>query len=1157
MNAKTFGAEINSILQQIIIKKSDFNALLNRLLEIVDETDEELNQLIDSIKETTRNVSNAISKMEKMFASLEERTNEYVNSNTLLEELFIKLKQKFITIFQEYLKIYSNYEKQIRDYLITSLENMIANNQLNTYDYNVYNNQKIRQIKEINNDYYRYNQPFGQYEWYSIKYDDKWIREQINFPDSPVKMNWISLTKLEEVTDKVPLDGLGNGGSKIFDIVLYHPDRGMIYYRTNGFSENLTNYMFYQTMREYPKVDFVCCDLCNSQNFGINDMHLLPQLEKYIRRYTGTALDSTSNSNIANTIERIQMLPFLFVFKISNWIAMTNRTDSYIIQKVKSLAGRDMREPDTYLISRNRENPQTTNTDHLIEMFTSENLPTAAKTVRIDENYADFYTLLPRNDDIANSDIAGTTMLRNIYNSPDGKKNIVNNQIIKNSNIGIKKRLEDDYEKLANEKLIDNSNPDRFSYYDFNQNLVYESLQTSVRAPIIPMLSRIDNQKDQNITIPNYAITDGYQQINDKNLFIGTIKRHRTLKDRPKTNEKKKYPIETNLFDRWIPRVEYRMSKGLEYTESTSYYASITPRNTYRNHAGRLRSIMVTDLSKNLYKNTFIGFGNVSNVNSMHARIQDMSFFGFSFYKTDLYYLMTDFMLENTVEMALLPNSVILADGYKNNDKIAENAVSINNHYLANKYMQNTFYTYHEEYFPYDTWISAYDKDWYFSREYNKTDYVELDNSKVDYQMGFKRGIWRIKNIYGYKTEPWNNGESAQFPDEAILTDDQLNKEVVEFVKDYLKLNQDDAPIGTIKYLVNNNNEKRNLDNTNYRYAGSVLKISEYPEAYEIFKDTYNKESNESFDTRYYFALPTFEGKYLIGGNQSDAMEMIDQALPKNSYDIAFDSSSRSSNDAKSFTGILSQKQIDTTSKTKTLTSGIYGLGGAVLDTLEINHTSTDSETTGYDYRVDIIVKVQETVKPGIVYPEHGVPRNIEVLIDSFDAGRYISRDKQYTAVVGKLSIIKNLLVTQLGINNYNLFISNYEAQRKVNISVDDLIYSVRKSDNLFDIYIIPYDKYITNPNDQNLPDLEKEFSTTLMKMKIENNTFKSFDQSFDTAIFNIDTEINTLSKIAKNYCIPYHGTAFSLNVSDNKNSTDQNNFKTFLRSYYQYPLDY
>lgn len=489
MNAKSFGVEINNILEQILVKKASFETLIKRLDEITKERTTELDSLIDEINTTSKNIANTLTKMESLFDDTVIATDSFVKDLDFYNRVLPTLKNKFISIFQNYLELFINYESQIREYIENKIDEIINTQNIQKgYRKNVFNYNVIKDDPDFNNPINRkFINPINGYQWYFGKFYDEYLKKDID--------GSLMFFHINDEPKRKYKDFLGNNGNTIYDQILYHPDYGMLYYRSIGRGENMTNYHFPTTQVLNHNIDIVVDD-----DFKGEFAEVKNGLFSYNRRIQNW---EQRNPQYSKPIPLMVQLTHISTKTTKD---KPNMSESYFIHKVRNLNSKWRKMPDRYFIGQNKDiNAQASLT----------------KTHTKNDNSTDTFLNTYRRTDL---------------NKNNTKANVLGQQFYR-----VRPFFEETEEYMVEDftsgKITLSNNDAHFwpvtieSHYILNYRNKKISLLSSSVTDAVP-----------NITYWN--TNDGLDLLDRGIIFLGTTKRH-------KTNFFKK---ENGLFTRWYPQ---------------------------------------------------------------------------------------------------------------------------------------------------------------------------------------------------------------------------------------------------------------------------------------------------------------------------------------------------------------------------------------------------------------------------------------------------------------------------------------------------------------------------------------------------------------------------------------------------------------------------
>lgn len=506
MNAKSFGVEINNILEQILVKKASFETLIKRLDEITKERTTELDSLIDEINTTSKNIANTLTKMESLFDDTVIATDSFVKDLDFYNRVLPTLKNKFISIFQNYLELFINYESQIREYIENKIDEIINTQNIQKgYRKNVFNYEIVKNDPYLSTYYNKkYIHPSKGYHWYYGKFYDEYLKKDI---DGSLSLFHLENTKIRRVHDF-----LGNSGNNIYEHIMYHPDYGMLYYRSIGRSENMTNYHFPTTQVLNHNIEIVVDD-----DFKGEFSEVKNRITSWVRK------DAWPETQSKNT-EYIPMGMELTHISTKTDKDKQNMSESYFIHKINIQNDRISRLPHYFFIGQNKD-------------------------IHAQANFTQTFT---KNDNTTDTFLNPNRRTDKLYNG-----NIVmgyRKTWIKSSNDSFymdnDETINLDKNSTANQISVDLNGFEGGieSYYILNY-----------RGKKLSLLSSVSNKVNNALNISYWNTNDGLDLMDRGIVFLGYTKRN-------KTNHFKK---ENGLFTRWYPFIlHHERSVQNVYTDS-------------------------------------------------------------------------------------------------------------------------------------------------------------------------------------------------------------------------------------------------------------------------------------------------------------------------------------------------------------------------------------------------------------------------------------------------------------------------------------------------------------------------------------------------------------------------------------------------------------
>lgn len=846
MNAKSFGVEINNILEQILVKKASFETLIKRLDEITKERTEELDSLIDEINTTSKNIANTLTKMETLFDSTVLATDSFIKDLDFYNRVLPTLKNKFISIFQNYLELFINYESQIREYIENKIDEIINTQNIQKgYKKNVFNYDLIKDDPEYNNQFNRkFVNPIKGYQWYYGKFYDEYLKKDID--------GSLMLFHLNDESRRRYKDFLGNNGNMLYDQILYHPDYGMLYYRSIGRGENMTNYHFPTTQVLNHNIEIVVDDDFKGE---------LSEVKQYVFAY---------NRRFANYENRSPQLSkaIPFMMQLTHISTKTNKdkqnmSESYFIHKIRNLNSKWRKMPDRYFIGQNKDsNAQSSLT----------------KTHNKNDNTTDTFLNPYRRVDLNKNNVKG-----NLFGQMSNKV------------APFWSETEDTIVEDYTSSIINLNSENHFwpvtieSHYIFNYRNKKMSLLSSNITDAVP-------------NIAYYNTNDGLDLMDRGIVFLGVSKRN-------KTNF---FKNENGLFTRWYPQGSIHEKN---VTNVVTDYMQIR-QEEINQVVIRPMGLVMSGHPIELTQDARTGW-----------------FWGGALWSPNDYYRLNTFSFRPNTHLIRRCNPYALEACNQN--------INTDNWGTRQTGQKVSRKIYNEAFYPLVDDIGTLNKYWYYSNhDTNITNYHAND---CNFAL-----IDPLGTDYNIVT-----GKVVNLIDSKRIFQRDIDNIVSELLEELTEIQAE--PIGTLKYIPYDIKSPKTLFNGTYAKAGSVLNKNEYPEAYKIFGDKYVLEASEVITSSEEFAIPSFDDRYLIGGDSTNALEIDDDAIPKFDLEISFDSAT--AGDKTKYTGIITKEHIDDESVVG-VHLGEIGKGGQ-LTNLEINHKSTASVTKGNDFRTDIYIRVK------------------------------------------------------------------------------------------------------------------------------------------------------------------------------------------------------
>lgn len=850
MNAKSFGVEINNILEQILVKKASFETLIKRLDEITKERTEELDSLIDEINTTSNNIANTLTKMETLFDSTVLATDSFIKDLDFYNRVLPTLKNKFISIFQNYLELFINYESQIREYIENKIDEIINTQNIQKgYKKNVFNYEVVKNDEHLSSYYNKkYIHPTKGYHWYYGKFYDEYLKKDI---DGSLSLFHWENTKIRRVHDF-----LGNSGNNIYEHIMYHPDYGMLYYRSIGRSENMTNYHFPTTQILNHNIEIVVDD-----DFKGEFSEVKNRITSWVRK------DAWPETQTKNT-EYIPMGIELTHISTKTNKDKQNMSESYFIHKINIQNDRISRLPHYFYIGQNKD-------------------------IHVQANFTQTFT---KNDNSTDTFLNPNRRTDKLYSG--------------NNVMGYKKtwlKISNDAYYGDNDETINLNKSSSPLPISVDQNGFESAVESyyilNYRGKKLSLLSSSSNKVSNVQNISWWNTNDGLDLMDRGIVFLGYTKRNKTID----------FKNRNGLFTRWYPFLTHH-EKNMQtvYTDSKlnreEEYARVTPR-----PVGLMMSGSPIDIIQDMQTGMYMG-----------SQLRQSP----------------EFYRMNTINIRL--NYRLIRQIYTYNYEVVNWNINTDNTGPNNASGRHTWrITYNEAFYPLVDDIGTLNKYWYYSNyDSNITNYHAND---CNFAL-----IDPLGTDYNIVT-----GKVVNLIDSKRIFQRDIDDIVSELLEELTEIQAE--PIGTLKYIPYDIKSPKTLFNGTYAKAGSVLNKNEYPEAYKIFGDKYVLEASEVITSSEEFAIPSFDDRYLIGGDSTNALEIDDDAIPKFDLEISFDSAT--AGDKTKYTGIITKEHIDDESVVG-VHLGEIGKGGQ-LTNLEINHKSTASVTKGNDFRTDIYIRVK------------------------------------------------------------------------------------------------------------------------------------------------------------------------------------------------------
>lgn len=323
MTSKTLGIELNSIIEAVLIKKEKFEIAINTLNNSTSEKIESLESIIEEIENTIYNLNNTIILLENKLYELQIDSGLFLDDTIFYRDILPSIKNNFREIFTNYLDLFSLYESQIESEIHQKLDELllgIANNR--DYNTNVFNYWLMKENVDINNEYkkeYFIDGTFGN-KWHSGKFYDDYLNKDVD--------GSLEVFHLKQNKNEMYNDFSSGNPTPIYENIIYHPDYGMLHYRSIGNNSNRTGFL--NPENGLPNINF---EIISDDEFrgeitelaGINNIRfqtnfsenqLVNQNHKKIKYGVSLSHVASNNQSIIKTNESGQIQRKAFLHKI-------------------------------------------------------------------------------------------------------------------------------------------------------------------------------------------------------------------------------------------------------------------------------------------------------------------------------------------------------------------------------------------------------------------------------------------------------------------------------------------------------------------------------------------------------------------------------------------------------------------------------------------------------------------------------------------------------------------------------------------------------------------------------------------------------------------------------------------------------------------------
>lgn len=539
MSVKTLGSELNSIHDTILIKKSKFDSIVLSLQEYETNKTTELDNLLNEIKETSRNLNNVLYLLEEELEKLLNETDYYIDNTLYYEEVLPVIKDKFINIFNNYLTLFETYELQIEEIVGENIDNIINQIELSnkSYKFNIYN------VNNTNNDSKNYLQAISHGNtWVSGKFSDEYLAKSIT--------GSITTFHSKLKYDEKIIDYCDNQSNSIYEVVLYHPDYGMIYYKTTGSKESRP------IIDQKTKLPFYNIDVYSDGFLGE-----LSELKSQYEILYGINYIEESNSNSSNR----RKIPFLSTFSniatdtpdIKKFNSKGQLDTKFFIYKINVHEAPESVYPSLFFVGQNKDTD-----DSITKEFTK-------------------------------TDNSTTTSFINLHRS--SLKQQTNNLY---TTLEPHALLSNDTDENINENFKLNPQQDAAGFIENNSSYFMINIR---RNDISRLGSVMVNVSGSGTTIFNYYYDDEYHKKAAKNTIIGTLKN---------TNIKRKNnnSFFNNLFDYWTSKVYQTIGMGHRFYPNYLKYKlnNLNNKIYYRSNVSKIQSNQPFGVYQDLFSDNYV-----------------------------------------------------------------------------------------------------------------------------------------------------------------------------------------------------------------------------------------------------------------------------------------------------------------------------------------------------------------------------------------------------------------------------------------------------------------------------------------------------------------------------------------------------------------------
>lgn len=323
--ATTFGANIESILGDILVKKTKLEELLLEIHNLSSTNIDKSNELVDRLMAVVQVIDERTKEIEIKYSQFLSVRNNFLDMTDWDEKIYPEIKSVFEDELSRYLEQLLGLESICETFFVTALEQKQAeNNTLYNLDHNVYKNDPSNNERMKN---YMYGESIG-YGWYSVKASDAYLRDQKSVLNV-VKFDDTKWSELKSICK----------GSVLHETITFHPDFGLMHITTNSRERVVSSFVEEETQSQ-----FFTYDMKNFDGFE-------GEMNEIKGSYFNRPIIGIDRENIKNKADLAYGL--IIRHKIAdNPEINTIPGEKYFIMKMRDYEPLKSGTPDNFLIQR-------------------------------------------------------------------------------------------------------------------------------------------------------------------------------------------------------------------------------------------------------------------------------------------------------------------------------------------------------------------------------------------------------------------------------------------------------------------------------------------------------------------------------------------------------------------------------------------------------------------------------------------------------------------------------------------------------------------------------------------------------------------------------------------------------------------------------------